>query len=151
MKREFKASRGFFVYIFLFSFFMLIIFMFVYYLVSKNKEILITIAIIAGVGLILFYILSFMKYLVDSRHFTIKIGIFSLNFDLKKLEKIYFMKTFKPMKPLGSFRVSLKFYTDIKNLIFLRFKKSMVIISPQSPEKFIEAIKIYLPDIEVVE
>lgn len=151
MKREFKASRGFFVYIFLLSFFILIVFMFIYYLMSKNKEILITIAVIAGVELLVFYILTSMKYLVDSRHFTIKIGIFSLNFDLGKLEKIYFMKTFKPMRPLGSFRVSLKFYTDIKNIIFLQFKKFMITISPENPEKLIEAIKAYLPHIEVVD
>lgn len=151
MKREFSASKGFFIYIFLFSLFMLIIFMLAYYFISKNREILITIAIIVVVGLLVFYILSSMKYLVDSKHFTIKMGIFSLNFDLKKLEKIYFVRNFRPMRPVGSFRISLKFYTDIKNLIFLQFKKFMITISPRDPKKFIETIKTYASHIEIIE
>jgi len=130
---------------------MIIVFLFIFYLTSKNKEILITLAVVAVVEIFIFYILKSMKYLIDSRHFTVKMAFFSFNFDLKKLEKIYFMRTFKPMRPLGTFRISLKFYTDIKNVVFLQFKKFMLTISPENPEKLIEAIKTYLPHIEVVE
>lgn len=148
MKREFKGAKGFLIY---FLYILLIIF-FIFILTSlfiKEKQIFYSLIPVAGVIIILLYIFNSLRYLIDSKYFIIKIGFLSINFDLKNLEKVYYKKKFIPKFKKSLFRINFNFYTDFKNLMILQFKKNSILISPEEPEKFIETLKIYNPQIEI--
>lgn len=149
MRKEFKAAKGFFIYILwiLFTiFFMLILTS----LFIKDKKLFYSLAPLAGILMLLLYLFTSLKYLIDSKHFVIKISFLSIKFDLKKLEKVYYRRKFTSKFDKNLFlRINFNFYTDFKNLIILQFKRISVSISPEEPEKFIETLKMYNPQIEI--
>ncbi|MEN3045073.1 MAG: hypothetical protein ABDH37_07670 [Candidatus Hydrothermales bacterium] len=97
--------------------------------------------------IILLYFISSIRYVISSRYLTIKIGILSIKFDLKNLEKIYYKKL--PIFKDEIFKLSINFYTDFKKIIVLQFKRFSVTISPENPEVFVEVLKAYKPDLKI--